>query len=229
MMKVLLRESRERRFRQPGRIALRLLLALALSSLSFTQRQPIREYATDLAQSELSLTLVQEGLLSRKYPTHQVVVKNFNIAITLPRDEKQTAVQVYAEAKSFANADKTMSEFERRGFHDVLHNKVLECDRFPAIQFKSVNVSDLKKAGDTRSFNLHGDLSLHGVTRRASFPVTVVLGADGLRASGEAKLKQSDYGIAPYAGNMGLIKIGDELQIKFSLVAKLKGDGGAKK
>jgi polyisoprenoid-binding protein YceI len=205
-----------------------LLLLLALASLSFTQRQHNRQYTLDLAQSQLSLTLVQEGLLSKKYPTHQVVVKNFSIAISLPRDERQTAVQVEAEARSFANADKTMSEFERRGFHDVLHNKVLECDRFPAIHFKSASVSELKKNGDTRSFVLLGDLSLHGVTRRASFPVNVTLTADQLRATGEARLKQSDYGITPYSGNMGLIKISDELQINFSIIATLKNQGGGK-
>ena len=204
------------------------LLLLALLSLSFADAKGNRQYSLELAQSQLSLTLVQEGMLSKKYPTHQVVVKNYDIAITMPRDERQTSVQVYAEAKSFANADKTMSEFERRGFHDVLHNKVLECDRFPAIQFKSFNLSELKKSGDTRTFTLHGDLSLHGVTRRASFPVTVTLAGDQLRATGEAKLKQSDYAIAPYSGAAGLIKIGDELQINFSITAKLKTEASQK-
>lgn len=210
------------------RLSRAALLTLALLSLSWTDAKSPRQYSLDLAQSQLSLTLVQEGLLSKKYPTHQVVVKNYDIAITMPRDERQTSVQVYAEAKSFANADKTMSEFERRGFHDVLHNKVLECDRFPAIQFKSVNLSELKKSGDTRTFTLHGDLSLHGVTRRASFPVTVTLAGDQLRATGEAKLKQSDYAIAPYSGAAGLIKIGDELQINFSITAKLKTEASQK-
>jgi polyisoprenoid-binding protein YceI len=217
--------SQEAAEHKPGRAssgASWLVLALTLVSLSFAHGPAPRQYALDLAQSQLVLTLVQEGLLSKKYPTHQVAVKNFDVVVTMPRDEKQTAVQVSAEAKSFANADKTMSEFERRGFHDVLHNKVLECDRFPAVQFKSVGLSDFKKVGDTRTFTLNGDLSLHGVTRRASFPVSVTLSGDQLLATGEAKLKQSDYGITPYSGSVGLIKIGDELQINFSIIAKLK-------
>lgn len=201
-----------------------LVLLLGLVAFSFADTKGTRSYTLDLAQSQLSLTLVQEGMLSKRYPTHLVVVKNFSCNITLPRDEKLTAVAFEAEAKSFTNADKIMSEFERRGFHDVLQNKVLESERYPTIKFKSVNVSGLKKNGDTRNFTLNGELALHGVTKRVAFPVTVTLANDTLRATGEASLKQSDYGIQPYEGNMGLIKIADELKINFAIVAKLNGD-----
>lgn len=185
------------------------------------QKGKPRVYTLDLTQSVVNLTLTQEGLLSKRYPAHQVAVKNFNGKITLPRDERQTAVEFEAEAKSFVNVDKTMSEFERRGFHDVLQNKVLESARFPIIKFKAANVSQLKKSGDTRTFTLNGELSLRGVTKSVSLPVSVTLAADQLRATGEAKLKQSDFGIEPYSGNMGLVKIGDELKVNFSIVAKL--------
>ncbi len=206
-----------------------LILLLALAAFSFADTKAARSYTLDLAQSQLTLTLVQEGMLSKRYPTHLVVVKNFSCNITLPRDEKLTAVALEAEAKSFTNADKLMSEFERRGFQDVLQNKVLESERYPTIKFKSVSVSGLKKNGDTRNFILNGELALHGVTKRVALPVTVTLAHDQLRATGAASLKQSDYGIQPYEGNLGLIKIGDELKISFSIVAKLNPDGGTKK
>lgn len=199
-----------------------LLLALAGTALAFVQAKKARNYTIDLTQSQLTLTLVQEGLIGKRYPTHQVAVKNFSCKITLPKDERQTAVEVEAEAKSFVNADKTMSEFERRGFHDVLQNKVLESERYPAIKFKSVGVSELKKNGDARTFTLHGDVTLHGVTRRVSLPVNVALAGEQLRATGSASLKQSDFGITPYADLTGLIKIGDELKINFAIVAKLE-------
>jgi polyisoprenoid-binding protein YceI len=206
-----------------------LWLALGLAALAFADTKAPRTYTLDLAQSQLSLTLGQEGMIGKRYPTHLVVVKNFSCNITLPHDEKLTSVALEAEAKSFTNADKLMSEFERRGFHDVLQTKVLESERYPTIKFKSVSVSGLKKNGATRAFTLHGELGLHGVTKRVAFPVTVTLANDQLRATGETSLKQSEYGMQPYEGNMGLIKISDELKINFSLTAKLNPDGGSKK
>jgi polyisoprenoid-binding protein YceI len=196
-------------------------LLLVLLPTAFTDTKKARVYTLDLSQSQVNLTLTQEGLLSKRYPTHQVTVKNFNGKITLPRDERQTAVEFEAEAKSFVNVDKTMSEFERRGFHDVLQTKVLESERFPIIKFKAASVSNLKKSGDSRTFTLNGELRLRGITKSVSLPVSVTLANDQLRATGEAKLKQSDFGIEPYSGNMGLVKIGDELKVNFSIVAKL--------
>lgn len=206
-----------------------LPLALGLAAFSWADTRAARTYTLDLAKSQLTLTLVQQGMLSKRYPTHLVVVKNFTCQITLPRDEKRTTVVLEAEAKSFTNADNLMSEFERRGFQHVLQTKVLESERYPTIKFKSLSVSGLKRHGETRNFTLHGELALHGVTKPVALPVTVKLTHEELRASGAASLKQSDFGIEPYAGNMGLIKIADELQINFSFVAKLNAERGAKK
>ena len=63
-----------------------------------------------------------------------------------------------------------MAEFERREFHNVLNNSVLESDKFPMIKFVSVSVSDARKSGETRSFTLNGDLTMRDVTKRVSFP-----------------------------------------------------------
>src|SRR5262245_36582193 len=130
------------------------------------------------------------------------------------------AVEVEAESKSLTNVDEGMSEFERREFHNVVNNIVLESGKFPRIKFVSVSVSDARKSGEARSFTLNGDLTLRDTTKRVSFPVTVTIAKDQLRATGEAKLKQTDFGITPYSGKMGLIKIGDEVKINFAIVAK---------
>jgi polyisoprenoid-binding protein YceI len=136
------------------------------------------------------------------------------------RDETRIAVEVEAETKSLTNADESMTEFERREFHNVLNNSVLESDKFPMIKFISVSVSDARKSGETRSFTLNGDLTMRGVTKRVSFPVTVTISKDQLRATGDAELKQTDFGIKPYSGKLGMIRIGDEVKINFAIVAK---------
>jgi polyisoprenoid-binding protein YceI len=136
------------------------------------------------------------------------------------RDETRIAVEVEAETKSLTNADEGMTEFERREFHNVLNNSVLESDKFPMIKFVSVSVSDARKSGETRSFTLNGDLTMRDATKRVSFPVTVTISKDQLRATGDAELKQTDFGIKPYSGKLGMIRIGDEVKINFAIVAK---------
>ncbi|MGH9845854.1 MAG: YceI family protein [Blastocatellia bacterium] len=183
-------------------------------------KTPARVYTFDAAQSGIVVTLVQEGMISKRYPTHRVLAKSFSGKIDLPTDETKMAVVVEAEAKAMTNADEAMSEFERKGFHDVLRNTVLESEKFPVIKFVSASVSNVRKSGDNRNFTLAGDLVLHGVTKRISFPVQVAFDGDQLRATGETKLKQSDFGMKPFEKGMGLIKISDDTKVGFSIVAK---------
>jgi polyisoprenoid-binding protein YceI len=200
-----------------------LLFIVNPASLAQRSKQPPkrRVYTIDLSQSQIIATLTQEGFISRRYPTHRVEVKTFNGKIEVSeKDETQVAVEVEAESKSLTNIDEGMSDFERKEFHSVVNNLVLESDKFPKIKFVSVSVSDPKKTGDSRSFTLNGDLTLRDVTKRVSFPVTVTIAKDQLRATGEAKFKQTDFRITPYSGKLGMIKIGDEVKINFAIVAK---------
>jgi len=200
-----------------------LLLAQnqGLSAQRAKQKDKTRIYTIDLSQSRVTAKLTQEGFIARRYPTHRVEVKNFSGKIEVSeRDETRIAVEVEAETKSLTNADESMTEFERREFHNVLNNSVLESDKFPVIKFVSVSVSDASKSGETRSFTLNGDLTMRDVTKRVSFPVTVTISKDQLRATGDAELKQTDFGIKPYSGKLGMIRIGDEVKINFAIVAK---------
>lgn len=180
----------------------------------------LREFTFDAEASQINIILTQEGMIRRRYPTHLVVARSFNGKIALPKDEARMAVEMEAEAKMMTNADELMSEFERKEFHNVLRNEMLEADKFPTIRFVSVSVSNVKKSGNKRSFTLNGDLILHGVTKRMTVPVNATISEKELRADGEAKLKQSDFGLKPFEKGLGLIKIGDVVKVSFSIVAK---------
>lgn len=206
-------------------VACFVILLLAQNQTLSAQRakrvNKTRVYTIDLSQSRVVATLTQEGFIARRYPTHRVEVKNFSGKIEVSeRDETRIAVEVEAESKSLTNVDESMTEFERREFHNVLNNLVLESDKFPKIKFVSVSVSDARKSGETRSFTLNGDLTLRDATKRVSFPVTVTIAKDQLRATGKAELKQTDFGIKPYSGKLGMISIGDDVKIDFAIVAK---------
>lgn len=184
-------------------------------------RPKLRAYTIDLAQSQIAVTLTQEGWISQRYATHRVEVRSFRGNIQLaPQDETQVALTVEAELRSLVNVDKGMSDLERREFHGILQNDVLTTARFPTSKFIAVSVSNVVRAGADRSFTLNGDLTLRGVTRRVAVPIKVTLSAADLRATGEAKFKQSDFDLKPFEKGLGMIKIGDEVKVNFTIVAK---------
>lgn len=64
-------------------------------------------------------------------------------------------------------------------------------------------------------------LTLHGQTRAITLPAapaTIQSGAQRLIAEGSFHIRQSDFGIEPYAILLGALRVKDELQIRYHLV-----------
>lgn len=190
-----------------------------------TAAMPLREqgtlYTIDLSQSTIDITIFQEGFLSRVRPSHAIQVKNFSGWVRYtPGKEAQSTAELVAEAKSLFNAEKGISETERREFENALRNIVLEAPKYPEIVFRSVGITDLKSTKDGHTFTLNGDLNMHGVKRRIAVPLTVALSGSRLTATGEIVVKQTDYQMKPYEGAFGLIKIKDDVKVAFSIAAR---------
>lgn len=205
-------------------MALLSLLAIGQPTIAQhakTTTTKLRTFTIDPTQSQIVATLLQEGWISRRYATHRVEVRSFRGQIQLaPQDETQVALTVEAEMRSLVNVDKGMSDLERREFHSLLQNEVLTTAKFPTSKYTANSIFNVVRAGDERSFALNGELTLRGVTRRVAVPVKVILNAAELRATGEAKFKQSDFELKPFVKGLGLIKIGDEVKVNFTIVAK---------
>ena len=95
-----------------------------------------------------------------------------------------------------------------------------DVEKYPKLTFKSTRVSDVK--GD--HFTLHGDLTIHGVTRPVTLDVTAEgRGKDpwgGERAGFTARtqIKRSDYGLTwNQALETGGFLVGDDIKINLDV------------
>jgi polyisoprenoid-binding protein YceI len=75
------------------------------------------------------------------------------------------------------------------------------------IRFRS---SDLRLIDDGRRLTVEGELSMAGSARRLTVQLTV---EGGGAVRGRVPLTQSDWGIKPYRGLMGALKVRDEVDI----------------
>jgi polyisoprenoid-binding protein YceI len=199
-----------------------LIFNQTLSAQRSRLQPKTRIYTIDPASSSIIVQLTQEGFLAKLRPHNDVAVKDFNGKIQVAQNnESDIAVVLESEVSSMTNIDKDMSEFERREFHNVLHNIVLESEKFPTVKFASISVTDVQGSDEGRTFTLNGDLTIREVTRRVAVPVSVTIKDQELRATGEGRIKQSEFGIKPYTGGLGAIKIADEVKINFVILAKI--------
>jgi hypothetical protein len=92
--------------------------------------------------------------------------------------------------------------------------RVLEAERYPWVSIEA------RRTGDKQVFD--ADITLHGVTRTVQLPVRIEAAADGrrLQASGSLLLKQSDFGIVPFAILGGAIAVQDQMELAFHITAR---------
>lgn len=82
-----------------------------------------------------------------------------------------------------------------------------------ATVYPEVLVRTLQQLGEGGRRAVEAEITLHGVTRRQ----WLVVAMDGRHARGEAVLRQSDFGIAPFTVLGGLLAVQDALVVQFEL------------
>jgi hypothetical protein len=67
---------------------------------------------------------------------------------------------------------------------------------------------------------LRADITLHGVTRAYRVPLQLRADGGALHASGAFAIKQTDFGITPFAVFGGALAVKDELELRFAISAR---------
>jgi polyisoprenoid-binding protein YceI len=118
-----------------------------------------------------------------------------------PQQVQFTADPRSLEIREANRGVKPLSDRDRAEIRRNLDEKVLGGE---PIRFRSTGV---ERAGD--ELVVTGELSLAGTTR----PITVRLDAGDDRVRGPVTLRQTDWGIKPYRGLMGALKVRDDVEV----------------
>lgn len=88
--------------------------------------------------------------------------------------------------------------------------KVLDAERYPEV---------LIQAEQSSAGAINAAITLHGVTRRYTFPADIVKTPGSIAATGQFTLLQSDFGITPFAVLGGALAVQDRLEVRFAIRA----------
>jgi len=187
-----------------------LVLLAALAAPAFAQSS----WEIDPAHSN-----VQFGVRHMMIST--VHGKFTKFTATATGDEKDAAhagVQASIDAASIDTGD------EKRDAH-LKTADFFDAEKFPTITFKSTKV---EAAGDRR-YKLHGDLTMHGVTKPVVLDVEATSEVKGMRGETRAgarattKVNRKDFGIS-WSKSMdgGGVVVGDEVEVTIDVEAVKK-------
>ena len=159
-------------------------------------------HALGPAQGTLQVNTFREGVAARVGHDLIIDVTDWQASVTVAEGGALSAVELSASPSSLAVREglrgvKPLSDGDRADIRKTIDERVLA--RKP-ISFRSSAV----EGGAGGAFTVRGDLTLGGTTRPTSFALTV--GDDG-HVVGRAEVRQSDWGIKPYRGLMGALRV----------------------
>lgn len=109
------------------------------------------------------------------------------------------------------------NSIRRRVRKAILGKKLLEADKYPEIRATSISIEPLQDEAKTHQATI--EIQMHGVTHRATFPLSVSLEADRLVVAAVFPLRMTDFNIKPYSAFLGTLRFQDEFHVFMHLEA----------
>ncbi|HET8734631.1 MAG TPA: YceI family protein [Anaeromyxobacteraceae bacterium] len=203
----------------------RVLVAMALAA----SLAPGRALATGPARwsagppaSRIVVNVYKKGLLSGMAHDHHFRAGEFRAtASTDGTGPTPTAFEVVVAAGSLRDEAPDLSAADRAKVDaQAAGEDVLDALRFPEIRFAARDAQPAwPPAGPDGSAGgeLRGTLTLRDRQRPVAVVVRTAPEGNGLRARGSVRFRQSDFGIEPYSGFLGMVAVEDEVQVDFDL------------
>lgn len=159
------------------------------------------------ASGTLQVHTYREGLAQRAGHDLIIEVGQWEATAEVREDGTLSAVQLEADPRSLEVREglrgfKPLTDRDRAEIRTMIDERILQGRR---IAFGSTAV----ETGDGE-LTVRGELELAGVRRPVSF--TLDAGADG-RVRGTLPVTQSEWGIKPYRGLMGALKVRDTVEV----------------
>jgi polyisoprenoid-binding protein YceI len=180
-------------------------------------------YVLDAKSSQFTVQAFAEGLAGIADHRPRFSIQEFAGEVEFDPDELDSgALHLTVRTGSLGIMDE-VSQQDRKAIERVMFGEVLHLEMYPEVIFRSSRALCSSVGENRYRADISGSVSLHGMENPESIQAQLVLGDESLRAYGELRLRQTDYGmtIASVAG--GMLRIKDELKFVFFLVARKNG------
>ncbi len=223
------------------RVILRLLLILILTASATSVHAVEAESEHDIVvadfradryeiqtdQSEIRVLVYRAGLLGGLGHNHVISCNSLRGDIWLGPAAETASFEFSFPVASLVVDDPQMRKFEGDDFpgeisekdiagtqKNMLGPKLLNAAKFADISMVSEFVS-----GDYPELDATVEVTILGQTHKLLIPVSVEISGDTLNASGSIHVSHSELGLPRFTAGFGTLKVADEMQLKYRIVA----------
>ena len=178
-------------------------------------------YAVVPRQSRLLLKVSAGWLLSAFGHNPKIALRGLQGEVWFaPGAPEQTKANLLVSLKELEVTGDVKTS-DRREIEKSAREEVLEVDKFPDAFFVSASVSRWNSAGGGMfELEVGGHLTLHGVSEPAVIAAHVSQFGESLRVRGAFQVSQREFGIRSPSVAGGALKVKDEVEVEFEVVAQ---------
>ena len=199
-------------------------LAVVMGATALTgarSAQAATVYKVVPGQSRITVFSETKSPLKRLQHERELRSNAISGSIVFSAPNKPASLTMAAKANSFRTIKKhELSSNDVAKIDQVTRDSILEAGKYPNVTFKSTRINYKPGAGGAFSGTVIGNLTMHGVTRAVSVPISGKVAGNLIKAKGSFKVNQSDYGMTIISIMGGIISARDMVQVNLDLTAK---------
>ncbi len=184
---------------------------------------PGQRYQVDGTRSEIRIITYPEGRLGH---THVIGGQALSGEFVVPEDHHALWLSLVIQVDALTvdepawrkdeGLDPDMSEHAISGTRDnMLAPGVLNAREFPVISIRAAEAS-----GPPWQSDVPAHITIAGETREIVVPVSVHRSGSTLEATGRFRIRQTSFGIEPFSALGGILRVADEVLIRFRVHAR---------
>ena len=193
---------------------------LVIGSSTATSGPATVKYVIDTPRSKFMARAFAGGLLWFKGHDHHLVAQDFSGEVEVTPDSITPAsLHFVVKAASLVETGEAFTPPQKEIINKELREIVFHPDQYPDISFQSTNVTVKSSNTGGHDVKIHGNLTLHGVTKPVTIPVHVTLQGNDLTAKGEFDVDRADFGVKATSAFHGMVRVRETVKIMFDIVA----------
>lgn len=184
---------------------------------------------TVAAQNFVSAEILKNSSLIISGSTNLLTFKLYQNGDDLSRSKLTIATtlsqnKIYLSQNQLSVVVKNFSSSNPMALKDFL--KLLKSDVYPTlkVQLNYVDLESISEKGIFNRGNALVSITITGITRNYSIPISLSSNRDQYIVDGIKKLSIRDFGLTPEKKMMGLIKVSEWITIDFHMICKITTD-----
>ena len=207
-----------------------ICLLFANSTANASERPQSGVY--EVQESEIRVLVYRGGLFGIFGHNHVISTKDIDGRIVISEDKTASSVELAIPVESFEVDDQALRVEEGDDFKSAVSDKdkrgtkenMLGAELLNAVRFSSITIESNSWSGELPDIIVNATFTVRDQSSALEFPASVSVSEERIVVTGSFDLTHGQLGLEPFTTLLGGLRVRDDLEIKFHILATRADD-----